>query len=424
MNRYQDIVGRINYGLFLVVVFLLPFPQIAIRVSCVAWIIMWFFEGRWLRKPKSLKENKMAIPFILFAAWYAWKLLSVLWAPDYSAWAWEMERYMAFGLMLPIGIWGVNEYYDWRTIGKALILGCVLAVPMYLIGMVFAFHHQDWMASLLHVERWWTWTNEWGEFLSMNLSWFKHRLFLCSVEILGVIAAYQIYRKKLWILIPSALVMLSSIPLTGSRQSVLTCAAMLVIGAIYALPKRYRIKYGVAILVGGMLLGGGLLTQHPRMQDFEWPSLNDLQNIDQNAPEIRFNIWSLALEHPEDYMLKGLGAGQSMQYMQHKYHAYNLDVYAYLHFHAHNQYLEELMEIGIFGLLLFIAAWLVIPFCAKGLGRQTAVMTTTLFILNMQTDCMFGKFCGIALWAACLIYVLLQSNAERKEQPAGDTQTH
>ena len=82
------------------------------------------------------------------------------------------------------------------------------------------------------------------------------------------------------------------------------------------------------------------------------------------------------------------------------------------------------MEIGIFGLFLFIAAWLVIPFCAKGLGRQTAVMTTTLFILNMQTDCMFGKFCGIALWAACLIYVLLQSNAERKEQPAGDTQTH
>lgn len=424
MNRYQDIIGRVNYGLFLAVVFLLPFPQIALRITCVAWLVTWFFEGRWLRKPKSLKENKMAIVFLLFFGWYAWKLLSVLWAADYHAWSWEMERYMAFGLMLPVGIWGVNEHYNWRTVAKVLIAGCVTAIPVYLIWMAILFHHQEWITTVFHLEKWWTWTDNWWEFFTMNLSWFKHRLFLCSVEILGVIAAYKLYRKQLWILLPSAAVMLSSIPLTGSRQSILSCAALLVITAIFALPRRYRLKYGLGILVGGMLLGSGLLMEHPRMQNFEWPKLEELRDGNQSSSEIRFNIWVLALEHPEDYFWTGLGAGQSMQYMVNRYQQYNMHLYAYLRFHAHNQYLEETMEIGIFGLLLFLAAWLSIPFCARGQGRQTAVLFTTLFMLNMLTDCMFGKFCGIALWAVGLLIILLQSDAQREEQSTRDAETH
>ena len=71
MNTYQEIVGRANWWLFLVVVALLPFPQIALRFACVLWIFCWALEGRWLTKPRSLKENKMAIPFLLFGLWYA-----------------------------------------------------------------------------------------------------------------------------------------------------------------------------------------------------------------------------------------------------------------------------------------------------------------------------------------------------------------
>lgn len=73
MNRYQDIMGRINYGLFLCVVALLPFPQVFLRYACVLWVVSWAMEGRWMQRPKSLRENRMAIPFLLFAAWYAWK---------------------------------------------------------------------------------------------------------------------------------------------------------------------------------------------------------------------------------------------------------------------------------------------------------------------------------------------------------------
>ena len=69
MNKYRDIVGRINYGFFLAVVFLLPFPQVCLRYACVAWFIAWILELRWLQKPATniqLSIIKTILPFLLF----------------------------------------------------------------------------------------------------------------------------------------------------------------------------------------------------------------------------------------------------------------------------------------------------------------------------------------------------------------------
>ena len=73
------------------------------------------------------------LPFLLFGLWYGWRLLSGLWAADHAAWSEQMERYISFGVLIPVGIWGVNSYYDWRKIGKVLIGSCIAAIPFYLI---------------------------------------------------------------------------------------------------------------------------------------------------------------------------------------------------------------------------------------------------------------------------------------------------
>ena len=422
MNKYQQAIGRLNYFLFLSVVALLPAPQICLRYACVAWMFTWFLEGRWLSIPSSLKKNKMAIPFILFGLWYGWKLLSGLWAADTELWRWEMERYMTFGLLIPIGIWGVNKYFDWRTAGKVLVISCVAAVPLYVCWMALLFFNADWV-SHLHLTEEWIQHEEWWTFLSDNISHFKHRLFLCSVEIFGAVIAFQLYGKRLAILIPSVVIMLSTIFLTGSRQAILSCAAVMVAIAIYSLPKRYRLRYGLGILLLGMVIGGGLLKLHPRMQQFELSDITEMREMSYYH-DVRFNIWGAALQHPEDYLWHGLGAGQSSQYLVERYQDAGFDYYAMKHYHPHNQYLEETMEIGIFGLVLFILAWISIPLCARQTGRRTGLIITTLFMMNMLTDCMFGKFDGIVLWAIGLLFVFLQTNTKSDKQSARDAQAH
>ena len=414
MNRYQDIMGRINYGLFLCVVALLPFPQVFLRYACVLWVVSWAMEGRWMQRPKSLRENRMAIPFLLFAAWYAWKAISGLWAADHGAWAWQMERYLSFGLLLPIGIWGVNGRYDMRKISKVLVVSCIVAIPFYLIVMTVLYYHREIIDQLQWKADWNYGVSSWYRYFDNNSSILKHRLFLCSVEMLGALLAIQLWRKDRKWLAVSLPVMLSAIPLTGSRQSILTCAALLAVGIIYALPQRYRLRYGVGILLLGMVIGGGLLKMHPRMQQFNLRAITEMREVSQEH-DVRFNIYGCALQQPSDYIAYGLGAGQSTAYLLQKYEEHGFDYYIFKHYHAHNQYLEELMELGIAGLLLFVLAWLSIPLCAHGKGRRMAVFITVLFMLNMLTDCMFGKFDGIALWAVCLVLILLQSYPERQE---------
>ena len=422
MKHYQDIVGRINYGLFLAVVALLPFPQTPLRLACVLWIISWYLEFRWLTKPKSLRENPVAIPILLFGLWFAWKVVSVFWAPDYDAWAWQMERYMTFALIIPIGLWGVNEHYNWEQAGKVLVASCVIAIPAYLIWMAVLHPHPEWV-PYLNVPEDWRHHEKWTTFLMDNISHFKHRLFLCSVELFGIIMAFQVLRKRWAILIPAVAIMFISIPMTGSRQSVLTCAALAVIGILYLLPRKQRLRYGTAIVLLGMVLGGGVLKLHPRMQQFDISDITEMRDMSYDH-DIRFNIWGAALQRPQDYIAYGLGAGQSKAYLAERYDDVHFDWYASKQYHAHNQYLEETMEIGLAGMFLFVLAWISIPLSTRGRARKTAMLFTTLFMLGMMTDCMFGKFDGIALWAVGLLFILLQTHAQGDEQTAGDTETH
>ena len=87
-----------------------------------------------------------------------------------------------------------------------------------------------------------------------------------------------------------------------------------------------------------------------------------------------------------------------------------------------NAIFEEWIEIGIPGMIFFILAWMSILYCATDKGRKTATLLVTLYGLNMLTDCMFGRFDGIALWATFMILILLQSDTQCHQQASGDAQ--
>ena len=146
-------------------------------------------------------------------------------------------------------------------------------------------------------------------------------------------------------------------------------------------------------------------------------NITKLKEVDYTH-DIRFNIWGAGLQHPEDYLWKGLGAGQSRQYMKERYEELNLPYYAGREYNCHNQYLEETMELGIFGLLLFLFAWLSIVRCAPSTTRQTAWMFTMLFVMNMFTESVFGRFDGVALWAVGMVLLLLEGRMRRLETDA------
>lgn len=415
MKRYHEFIGRINYTLFLVMLFLLPFPQIALRYVGSAWIVAWFLELRWLKKPNfkfQISNFKFTLPFLLFGVWFAWKMLSGLWAPDLAAWGAKIERYLTFAFLVPVGIWGVNKHYDWHTAGRVWVIGCLTAVPAYIAWMTFVHLHPE-IVPYLNVPESWEQHAEWLTFFNQNISVFKHRLFLDSVMLCGAVIALQVYKEKKQYLAVILPVLLIFVALTDSRQALISAFVMAIILIRQTIKKPWIWPYwtGVALLSGALVFG--LVTMHPRMRDM---GLNGLTNIRELSyyHDVRFNIWGAALQHPQDYLAVGLGAGQSTAYLTRHFEEVHFDYYAKVHYNSHNQYLEELMESGIGGLILFILAWLTIPLCAPAKNRLFAILFTVLFMLNMCTECMFGKFCGIALWAAgvLLIYQTIREDKD------------
>ena len=422
LYKYQSGMGKINYALFLLIVALLPFPQIFLRYTCVAWIITWFIESRWFAKPNWQEWRKM-LPFFLFGGWYLWNIISGLWADNMHTYSWQLERYMAFGLLVPIGIWGVNKYYNWKHICIVLACSCVLAAGIYAFTL-FWVNNADFMNIPLGKVRLKPLTSD---FFASKISFIKHRLFLCSVEMMGIMSLLYLRKdiitrlgkiKGCIVIILAIAIMITLIIATGSRASILSGTALLAVWALYKLPVR-RVRYKIAFLL--LACGTGLfaLSQHPRMENFDYEKLFTIRNSDPSH-NVRLNIWSVALDHPEDYSLYGLGAGQSFHYLQNKYkeHGFN----QYQRFNSHNQYIEEWIELGIPGLLFFVLAWLSLPYCTQKRARKSAVLLVTLYALNMLTDCMFGRFDGIALWCVWMILIRLQSNTQGHQQTTRDTQ--
>lgn len=417
-------MGQVNYACFLLIVALLPFPQVFLRYACVAWLITWLLEGRFLTPPTRQDWYK-AIPFLMFGIWFLWKIVSGLWAENKEAYLWQLERYMLFGAILPIGIWGVNQHYNWKQICKVLAISCVAAAGVYFFTLFWVFNanffNYEFGKVVLHTLP--------IDFFAGTVSHIKHRLFLCSTEMMGIMALLYLREdilgkygktKGYFLIICAIAIMIALILATGSRASILSGVALLTVWMLYKLPIR-RIRYKIAFILLACGIGLFALSQHPRMQAFDY---TDLLSIRDTAHDhnVRLNIWGSALDSPQDYSLFGLGAGQSIPYLQEKYAEEGLADYAQISFAAHNQYLTEWMEIGIPGLLFFILAWISIPYCNKKRARKSAMMLLTLYGLNMLTDCMWGMFDGIILWAVWMLLIRLQADTQADQQTTRDTQ--
>ena len=433
MATYRTIMSKANYLLFLAVLFCLPFPQIGLRYLIVTWGVSWLLEGRWLSRPEQCQDigngwsrrwpSSLWVPCVLFALWFVWECVSMLWAPDKALAKAQIERHLAIPMLLPITIWGVNNLYDYRRIRQVIVYGALAAVPVYFFTMFWVFNHtcvehpNDCLPTHMFPMA----------FFANGISAIKHRLFLSSAEILGIIAAC--YRRKElsraygsvegWLItIMEVAAMCSLVLATGSRASLFAGVALAGVATVEHTPKKYKSLAISGALILAVLMSICVVKLHPRMQSFEWEHLR-LEKMDASR-NARLNIWSMALDEPKDYLWQGLGAGQSPQYLQQRYAEHGYTSYVQQGHHAHNQYLMELLELGVFGLALFVLACASPVIFARNRQKQTAAYMLTLYGMNMLTDNMFGKFDGIAIWCVWMMLIMLQADAQGKQQAARD----
>lgn len=419
LTKYQSVVGEINYIVFLLLIAVLPYSDSLSRPLWIVWMCFWAFELRFTTKPDfNGKRYRKLIPFIGFTVWFAISSLSVLWASNKAEAGAYLMRRADYIFLLLIAIWGVNDKYDWRTCMRVLIATCLISVFVYLTTYYWVMNHAHATDSAQPLVFSFDWLHL-GEF-TLNI---KHRLqystLLCA-SVIGICLLFEDNVKRygrvrtIIFSLSTAAILLLAIIWSGSREGIINIMVLAVTLLIIYAPRRHRWAYGAVAGIAIVGFAVGTLLLHPRFNEAPLKEYFQLRDYpDWPAYEPRLAIWTAALESPSDYSLHGVGVGNAPDYLVEKYTEHGWIYYIENRYHAHNEFLTQWIELGVVGMMLIAAIWLIMPFCFSGRSKTMAFLLTEICILNMLTDNFLDMIEGVFFVAVMFSIVLI---AEQQQQ--------
>ena len=412
LANYQQVVGRLNIVVFMLLVMSLAFPWHFTQPLFTIWLIAWFIEGRWACK-KNWRFGKSTIPVLILFGFVVWEALSLFWTQDLSAGKNELARHAPIFALLLFTLFGGNEQYKAYRIKAALMVGSLMAVISYGV-VIYWFAHMDKLQGFDNY-------SPWTIFGEGPIQYIKHRLYLCLVLLLAVCYSGDVYGYLLtryskpfsiaMITIADA-ILLTAILLTGSRS---TAIILPILGLVYLIQKihgkfRWIVIAGfVAILVAGSILAPKYNWRFQIMRD-------DIKNVLTHQVEItgvnepRLYLWSIVFRHADEYGVVGMGAGSSDEFM--------LKCYEEDHYHAtydtHNNYLYAWMDYGYIGLIYLLLTVVILPFFHTGRARKDTAVACAFFGWSMLTENLLTMMSG--LYIIYVLIVLIQTEQQEDSQ--------
>lgn len=412
-NKYLQIIRYVNYILFVVAACMLSFPT---RVSLYAWglwLLTWFMEGRFVNK-NNLQWNKGLIPLCLLLLWVLCEAVSYVWSIDREDTLNMLIRHLSFILIMPVALWGVNEHYNWRRIAHCFVLTTIISVFVYGIYIYFVWHW-DYICMYHslpeHVSSWTYYANQ--------ISLLKHRFYYGTVINLAVIVLLKSRdfalsfnsenRKNTFFFFVKLFLLIMGVVMSGSRANLITLLVIVCVALLQPMKGKTRAWLASMVAIVSIFFLVLMFNFHPRFEQLHWKGTSVQEFQPTYVVEPRINIWYMALQNPQDYLLHGVGAGANSEYLKPIYYAFHMDEFAKRDYNAHSQYLATCIDMGILIALFFTLIWLLYPLFYKGKCRQLATLVALLIALNMLTENMLARIDGVITTCFALLVITLLS---------------
>lgn len=412
-NKYLQIIRYVNYILFVVAACMLSFPT---RVSLYAWglwLLTWFMEGRFVNK-NNLQWNKGLIPLCLLLLWVLCEAVSYVWSIDREDTLNMLIRHLSFILIMPIALWGVNEHYNWRRIAHCFVLTTIISVFVYGIYIYFVWHW-DYICMYHslpeHVRSWTYYANQ--------ISLLKHRFYYGTILNLAVIVLFKSRdfalsfnsdnRKNTFFFFVKLVLLTMGVVMSGSRANLITLLVIVCVALLQPMKGKTRAWLASMVAVVSIFFLVLMFNFHPRFEQLHWKGTSVQEFKPTYVVEPRINIWYMALQNPQDYLLHGVGAGANSEYLKPIYYAFHMDEFAKRDYNAHSQYLATCIDMGVLIAFFFTLIWLLYPLFYKGKCRQLATLVALLIALNMLTENMLARIDGVITTCFALLVITLLS---------------
>ncbi|MFD1615869.1 O-antigen ligase family protein [Gelatiniphilus marinus] len=261
---------------------------------------------------------------------------------------------------------------------------------------------------------------------SEHFSFLHQTVYFSMYLTLGIVIMswFKVFKKKTQYLV----IFLFAIVIV----QILNKAGIIVLFLVFGLKLYYAIngiKNKVISLLALLSIAIAVFLLNPRIKAFntifnyEKPEmvvrdLNAMPNTERSGTNTRIIIWLSALELIKENTMLGIGAGGSHKKLYERV-ALNQQHYDKRHqLHAHNQYLQVLLDIGIVGFLIFIMIFAsLVGIVLKKIECNNEKLFVLGFLLivavNSLFESIFERYSGISLFCGfyCLIICLFNSRA-------------
>lgn len=417
-------VFNLDYYLFYILIFILPFGKHLFIPVLFAWICFSALSNFALKDNDFHRRLRsfLVLPILV----YAIHLLSLVTSTNFSGAVFDLQLKLSI-LLLPIlfPFQRLNYAKNLRKFLLTFIIGCVVASLYYLGYACYrSFSIVNSVLVFNPVPAYW-WNNY---FLSYELSYLIHPSYF-ALYILVALLIVGLEVKRWWrktlvvrvVSIGAVTVLMVTLILLQSRAGIL---GLVLLGAALFVKfiigsKRYFL--GVAIMVMMFFLVFIVLSRFNRMmytaKSLETAALTGLQNPNkEDGTTIRIWIWTSALSIIMDHPIFGVGTGDVRNELQKQYKLRGMTTSAQFRHNAHNEYLETWLGTGIFGLLALLAMILLPLWVGIKKGDWLVVGFLSLCSVSFMFESMLNTIAGVGFFA--IFYTILVSNLAFKQDNA------
>ncbi|MCA4895448.1 MAG: O-antigen ligase family protein [Cytophagales bacterium] len=409
----------------ILVVLSLPFPILLNSYLIFLFFICWLLSGQWKVKTDSFLKNRYAF---LMVGFYLIHIAGFFYSTNSADGLMDLEKKMSF-LVFPIVFFSGFPFSD-RFVFK--VLHCFVASCFVASLICILYASYQWMGG----DSSYFFYHKLGQILDFHAVYFSMYIgfaLLFLVHSLLVQGKTFSVRKKLIYVLLQLLFIGMLILLSSKTMLVLVFFLLAYLGfSLYGFPGQTRLKVAIVTLLLAVLFFVAFMIPNVRsrfkeivVDEYSQTNplfLDDYAGYHFTGAAIRLAIWKTAFEiiKEQKAWLVGVGIGDTQDLLTAKYHAKHIypgdELHeGFMHYNAHNQFIQFLLAVGLVGLIWFVIIMLVLLRIAKSRKDILLLLFVILFAGFCATESVLCRQKGIVFFTFFSCLMVANSQFKKEE---------
>jgi O-antigen ligase len=408
--------GGLTFIPCLLTVMILPVYVHYLPPLMILWGLFWIYENRSGMTATLFNRNSFTILFFLFIAFYFWQISGLFMADSLAIGFERLFKRLSF-LLFPL----VLFYPGKRIVRNINLILKVFAICTFLY--IIACFGNALHNSLIILSKKWIFDphpleyNYENYFYGTRLSFLIHPSYLSMYIVISILISLESFfestvsrfRKLLWAAL--IFVFLTVLYLLSSRAGIL---AGIVTIPLYFLFKFYKIIARWIIILILVILAVLFViiarTNNKVQSSFEGISNENFDQILRN--DERLLIWKSALGVIEHNIFFGVGTGDASKELKREFIVRGYVNGYYDNLNAHNQFLEILLENGLFGLIIFLTIIGYMSYIAISQRNILSGLFIIMMIVFFMFETVLNRLAGITFFPMFSFLLLHTRNSK------------